>query len=292
MSALNDLLVAYGPGTDPTANKLDLFSTIGPDQDTAYTTMLAVTGQARGTAFNDVLAAYLAFDVLTLETWQAALWTEDPDQTAPSDGATVASWNNPGAQGGDWKQSTAASRLTYDDASPDFLSHPTLTGDGSADQILMPTSPVWSALTMPFTVGFVGRWESLPGAVSAACGDRNFLGNNGGAIGTDANDKWIAIAGGTSSTSTTDADTDPHVFVVTFDSTGTQMWVDGTALTLDQNVGSATQAGPSIGGSAGVVFAPIEFTFYGVVSGAMSNPDQFTAWAGARYLTQSVADGF
>lgn len=231
------------------------------------------------------------YDVLTQESWEAVLWTEDPDQAAPADGAAVAAWNNPGAQGGDWAQATGSNRPIFDDASPDFLGHPTLTYGGTK-QLLMAASPAWSALSMPFTVAMVARWESLPGAVSAACGDSNFLGNNGGVVGTNASDKWAAIAGGTTATSTTDADTDPHVFIFQFSTTDTRLWVDGTELTIDQNVASATQARPSIGGSAGVVYAPIEMAFYGVVSGAMADPAAFTVWAGERYLTQAVADGF
>lgn len=153
--ALNDLMVAYGPGTNVTENWLDLLATNGPTLAELYDFLIIETGLDQGTAFNDLLYAFLSgagdFDPLSFGSPVVAVWADDPDWTPPADGQPVGTWPNQGSAGGDFTGAGGA-RPLYDADGGGGAGKASVVFDGTDDTLsltgLTPESSPLSAVVV------------------------------------------------------------------------------------------------------------------------------------------------
>lgn len=220
-----------------------------------------------------------SYRVLKALDWQACLWAEDPNQAAPTNGASVASWHNAGSNGSTWTEAT--NQPTYQASVAKLGGRPGLEFDGTNDSIQVSGS--WTTLSAPYTVMFVAEVLSVSGV-------ENILGVNtngdNGAIFSASSGAWQSQTNlvGTFSTNGL-ATAGPHIGVLTVNGASSSLYINGVSQGTIANINTSGQSRPVLARLGSVGWGNVRFGFAGWTNGivSVSQRKAFERWASNHY---------
>lgn len=223
----------------------------------------------------------LRFNPLTQVGWDHAFWAEGPrfKALAVSDGEPLASWPDEIDSGVALIATPGEdNRPTYRAADSAFAT-PAVEFDGSNDILLGSFS---SAKAVPFTVVIVARLRSIP-AENAFMFRASSTVNHGQMWYEASTGRWKWVNGGTSTTSS-EADTDPHLHVCVFadtSETDAEWEIDGALVNASSSLGTGPATLLRLGGyTATSNLAPATVVFAGVYAGDVRDDPGWPAFMG------------
>ena len=221
--------------------------------------------------------AVAGFDPLSIG-WTHAVWAEDPDWTPPADGAAVSSWRNAGSNGTALTEGTGSAQPIYRASFAGLNSKPAVECTGT--QTIRTTAG--GVLSQPVTIVAVGKFTSTAGRtlVSGTFGNPMRV--------ATATNTWRLYEGGATIDGGT-ADTNEHLFIVTYDGASSQYEIDG-AVAHSGNPGTTGMEGLTLfsteAASPGTQNTGV-LAFVGVLDGTLTSGEKadLLAWSQSHYGT-------
>lgn len=214
---------------------------------------------------------------LAAEAWQACFWAEDPDQAAPSNGASVTSWHNAGTNGDAWTEAT--NPPTYRSNVARFGGKPGLEFDGTNDTLRVSGS--WSNISAPYTVMMVVEPLSETELILGGHG-----GSDTGALFSATNGLWQGQTNilGTANSSGL-ATVGAHIIVFTVNGASSSLYVNGVQQSFTADIGTVAQTTPVLARHGSILWGNVRFGFAGWLQGTVSESKRkrFERWASNHY---------
>ncbi len=222
-----------------------------------------------------------AFDDPLSIDWHAAFWAEDPNWTDPGDGNAVSQWDDGSGNGRHATQGTGTKQPIYRASVAALNNKPAVEFDGSDDAL---QTSGFGTLSQPNDVVIVALWRG-GGTGTLGLSDGIVSGSRHFVFVDDVGDNFSINSGSTIEGS--QADTDGHLLIATFDTTDV-LELDGVT-DVSGDAGAQSLTGVTLGAryDAGGVFGDFTIAFYGVKDGLLTQQerDDLLEWSRDHYLT-------